>query len=207
MSEFRQPNLEQIARVESFMTDSLKLDGAIMPLSKIVAGKNLSLMARHITYPFTQLGEYAEFSKPEDALLLLNIFGKEGDSLVNVGFIDWEISSGVALCENLQKFIDPQNPYERLAADEFGFGFMINGFMVGEDFTNAGIGTFLAALSISTLNKLGVQQMLPGRLVTKDAKPIWKKFGLETPSNPVVPTSIPLLASHSYVTTSIAGFV
>jgi hypothetical protein len=197
---------ETIARAESFI-DSLPLNGTLVPLSKKIAGKGLSLMARHITSPFTALGEYAP-SNQYESFLLLNIFGTDVKGSENVGFIDWAVQNRDATCRNIQMYITtPQNRHEELAAEVFGFPFMVDGFMVEEGYERNGVGSFLAALSLATLPRIGASRIMPPvGYATDNAQSLWKKFGRETGTHPVQPFSLTGAATYPQVVRNIAEF-
>jgi len=86
-AELFTPRREGVTRSESFV-DNLPLDGRVIPIGKNVRRKDLTLMVRHVKFPFTPFGDGASYHDPKDSYLLFNMFGKEGDLLVNVGFID-----------------------------------------------------------------------------------------------------------------------
>lgn len=198
---------EAVARVETFIK-SLPLDGGLKPLRKSVSGKKLSLMARHIASPFAQLGEYAPLD-PTTSFLLINIFGNSTKGLENTAFIDWKIQNGVATCINTQMYVTPQNEHEELAAEVFGFPFIVDGFMVEEEYQRNGVGSFMAALSIATLPRLGASGIMPvnpGGYATENAQSTWRKFGMETGTVPEQPFSLAIVAAHPQVVRSIAEF-
>lgn len=148
---------ETIACAESFI-DSLPLNGTLIPLGKKIAGKSLSLMARHITSPFTALAEYAP-SDQSESFLLLNIFGTDVNGSENVGFIDWAIKNDDATCRNMQMYITPRNKHEELAAEVFGFPFIQDGFMVEKGFYRNGIGIFWQRCLLPHYHALAHQEL------------------------------------------------
>src|SRR5215469_4944785 len=191
MTEPFTADLETLARAEAFIA-SLPLDGTLVPLGRKVAGKDLSLMARYITSPFSALGKYAP-TDTHGSFFLLNIFGNNGNGPENAGFIDWAIQDGVATCSNIQMYITPKSSHEEVAAEVFGHPFMQDGFMVEEGYLRNGIGSFLAALSLVTLSRIGaigIMPINPGGYATGNAQSTWRKFGIETRTTPKQPFSL-----------------
>jgi hypothetical protein len=205
MTESLVSGIGEVDRVESFI-DTLPLDGTIIPLQKGVYGMPLSLMARHVKVPFTSFGDLATHINRDRSFLLFNIFADADDRFVNVGYMDWEISNGSALCEHQQSNIKPQSPLEQTAVNEYEYNFL-QGYHVSEIFRGKGIGDFLIALSLATLPKLSVTSIYPGANVTEEAIPRWKKFGINTPESPKNPFPLLFATAHPRVKTSIAAFV
>src|SRR6185437_13150401 len=133
---------EAIARTEQF-ADSLPLDGTLVDLDTTIKGKDISLMARHIEYPFSHS-------------LLFNLFGTDPQGVVNVGFMDWTITQTEALCEHQQRYVVPSTFHETLAVKKYSRGAeRLQGFLIYEDFRKNHLGNFLIAVSLRTLKRLG----------------------------------------------------
>lgn len=196
-------NRAEIARIETFLKTS-PLDGSVVPLRKQVNGNDLLLTSRHIRYPFTQFGKYAS-ADPNKSFLLFNIFGAFAHEQVPVGFMDWEITNDTAKCAYQQGYVSSNSALEKLAVEAYmGDN---HGFAVEDEFQENGIGNFLIALSLKTLQRIDVPYVNPGKHVTPNSSAQWKKFGIETEYDQDRKFSLPIASAHPHVIRSLAAFI
>lgn len=201
-------------RVQNFIERVNKQPGELIPLKKLSPkGEAMWLEVRHypVASKYCDTETYPHAFKRLKDLVLVDVFVPDASfpsGLRSIARRDWFIdqndsASGGgdmrgALDPTEQRDIDAGRRWRRRGV----------GTSVEHDYENAGIGTFMTAISLPFLKKLGVKEVRV-RILVKDEdgrspiRSLWGKFGVEEREEPY---PIEQLVSHSQVARSIAEF-
>lgn len=191
---------------ESIPFEKVKTDGSLIPLKKQIADKNLSLMIRYITFPFIEMDPRMKKS-PNKAYLLLNVFGEDTHGKAPMGYLDWEITDGIARTNHSQALIIPNSPEAVEAKKMYGDDYRLTSFFLEPSLQGQGLGTFLRSISLAVFEKQGISSVLTGSKMSEPAKNVWKKLGVDIATHGESPIPVTDIMKNQSVTKSITSFI
>lgn len=164
-------------RVERLEQHIKKANGHLYPLRKEISGKKILFSIRH----FKRNNLNSDTSLVIDSSLVIDVFSDEepvGFDPTPIGHMDWWISGDHANGgANQHVFLEPNEGDSHEIAAKAKWEKSRKAFVVDDEFSKNGIGSFLLAVSALALNNLGVKTFYPGLLLNA-GEATYDKFGI-----------------------------
>ncbi len=216
--------LETRPNVAAFRERVAKADGSLIPLRKTTTdGKKLHIAVRHLRNPGEEKDEdvnprFYGFDKEMrghspimTGVLLIDVFGEEGQQIRPLGHMDWyslhdDYANGGG---NMHAAAIPKSGHERLAGERWN-EHDYTAFKVDNAHQGEGVGSLLVATSAVVLPAIGVKDFYTGALLYP-AKRTYARFGisLEDFTGRAYDRHLPIenLSQHPQVNKTIGEFV